>query len=238
MTDTGRRPAVRRSGSTKLPVAPGPGGPRWSRWIGRFLARVVWDTAVVGAERVPRDGGVLLAGNHMAYVDGLLLHGVAPRPTHMMVKEEAFAGAAGAVLRAAGQIPVDGEGGRSALAAALAVLRRGEAVGIFPEGARGRGDAMKAHAGAAWLAVTSGVPVVPVAVLGTRLTGESIHSMPKLRRKFLIEFGEPFVVPRPPGVSGRAAVAHANEVLRHALAEHVQAVSARTGIPLPEDEGL
>ncbi len=218
------------------PGVPGRGGPRWSRWVGRFLGRVVWRTRVLGAERVPRTGPVLLASNHLGVVDGPLVHGVAPRATHILVKEEMFTGPLGLVLRAAGQIPVDRDGGRPALAAALAVLRRGDAVGIFPEGNRGRGDASSARAGVAWLAVTSGAPVVPVAVLGTRRTGESVGHVPGPRRRLVVEFGEPIVLVRRDGVSGRAAVAEAADVLRVALAEHVLAVSARTGVPLPADD--
>lgn len=214
---------------------PGPAGPRWSRWVGRFLARVVWDTRVVGREHVPRTGPVLLAANHLGVVDGPLVHGVAPRGTHVLVKEEMFRGPVGVVLRAAGQIPVDRTGGRPALVAALAVLRRGDAVGIFPEGNRGRGDASTARAGVAWLAVSSGAPVVPVAVLGTRRTGESVGHVPGLRRRLHVEFGPPVVIERPEGASGRQAVAHATDVLRAALHAHVLAVSARTGFALPED---
>ena len=66
--------------------APGRAGPRWSRWVGRFLGRVVWDTRVIGAARVPATGPVLPAANHLALVDGPLVHGVAPRPTHLLVK--------------------------------------------------------------------------------------------------------------------------------------------------------
>lgn len=216
-------------------AAPGPAGPRWSRWVGRFLARVVWDTRVVGAERVPPTGPVILAANHIGVVDGPLVHGVVRRGTHLLVKQEMFHGVVGLVLRAAGQIPVDRLNGRPALATALAVLRRGGAVGIFPEGNRGRGDAAEARAGVAWLAVTSGAPVVPVAVLGTRRTGESVHHVPRPRRRFVIEFGDP-VDPTPPeGLRGRAAVTYAREVLQTALAEHVDAVSRRTGVALPDD---
>lgn len=220
------------SGPARVPSA---AGPRWSRWVGRFLARVVWNTRVAGAEHVPRTGPVLLAANHLGVVDGPLVHGVAPRGTHILVKEEMFRGPLGVVLRAAGQIPVDRTGGRPALAAALAVLRRGDAVGIFPEGNRGRGDASSARAGVAWLAVSSGAPVVPVAVLGTRRTGESVGHVPGLRRRLHVEFGPPVVLERPPGTSGRAAVAHATDLLRAALAAHVQEVSERTGLALPAD---
>ncbi|MBE9928145.1 1-acyl-sn-glycerol-3-phosphate acyltransferase, partial [Cellulosimicrobium cellulans] len=102
---------------------PSPAGPAWSRWVGRFLARVVWATEVVGAEHVPAHGPVVLAANHTGVVDGPLVLGVAPRPLHVLVKEEMFSGPVGWVLRAAGQIPVDRTGGRPALAAGLGVLR-------------------------------------------------------------------------------------------------------------------
>lgn len=214
---------------------PGPAGPRWSRWLGRFLAVVVWRTQRLGTRNVPRTGGVLLAANHIGMIDGPILHGAAPRGTHVLVKHELFRGPLGVLLRAAGQIPVDRSNGRDALAAALGVLRRGGAVGIFPEGNRGRGDASSARAGVAWLAVTSGVPVVPVAVLGTRRTGEAVGHVPGVRRRLVVAFGEPITIDRPAGVSGKAAVAHAAELIRHGLAAHVQAVSAQTGVPLPQD---
>lgn len=226
-----RRPAA-------VPVVPGPAGPRWSVHLGRFLAHVVWDTRVLGAENVPRTGAVIIAANHIGVVDGPVVHGAVPRGTHILVKDEMFTGPVGMVLRAAGQIPVDRTGGRPALAAALGVLRRGGAVGIFPEGVRGRGDASSSRAGVAWLAVNSGAPVVPAAVLGTRRTGESVGRVPGPRRRLVVAFGEPVLLGREPGTSGRQAVADANELLRVRLAEHVEEVSARTGIPLPEDHGL
>jgi 1-acyl-sn-glycerol-3-phosphate acyltransferase len=210
--------------------------PSWSLAIGRFLAHRVWSTAVVGADLVPAGGPVILAANHTGFVDGPVVVGVAPRPVHMLVKEEMFVGPVGAVLRAAGHIPVDRVGGRPALGAALAVLRRGDVVGIFPEGNRGRGDAASAAAGVAWLAVNAGAPVVPVAVLGTRRTGERVGHVPGPGRRIAIEFGTPLHLERSAGVSGRAAIAHANEAIRAALSGLVVAASARTGIPLPTDD--
>lgn len=214
---------------------PSPFGPVWSRQVGRFLARVWWDTRVVGADRVPAQGPVLFAANHTGVVDGPLLLGVAPRPAHILVKEEMFAGPVGAVLRAAGQIPVDRSGGRAALATALGVLRRGGAVGVFPEGNRGRGDASSARAGVAWLAVHGEAPVVPVAILGTRRTGESVGHVPPPRRRLHVEFGAP--VPVTWGeLSGRSAVSAAVEGVRQALAELVDAAARRTGVTLPTDD--
>jgi 1-acyl-sn-glycerol-3-phosphate acyltransferase len=231
--------------STPAPLAPhvpSPAGPAWARWVGRFLARVVWATRVEGAGNVPAHGPVVLAANHTGVVDGPVVLGVAPRPLHVLVKEEMFSGPVGAVLHAAGQIPVDRDGGRRALAAALAVLRRGGAVGVFPEGNRGRGDATSARAGVAWLALHAGAQVVPVAVLGTRRTGEGVNHVPGPRRRLVVRFGEPIVVERAPGTSGKQALEAANERIRTALAQLVADTVASTGVALPLDaprrEGL
>lgn len=213
-------------------------GPRWSRWVGWFLARVVWGTRVTGRHHVPAEGPVLLAANHTGVVDGPLLLGVAPRGAHILVKEEMFVGPVGWVLRLAGQIPVDRDGGRTALSTALGVLRRGGVVGVFPEGSRGRGDASDARAGITWLALNGKAPVVPVAVLGTRRTGEGVNHLPGLRRRIVVAFGEPVVLERPAGVSGREATAAANVRLRDALALHVAATVTATGIGLPTDAPL
>lgn len=213
-------------------------GPRWSRWVGWFLARVVWDTRVVGREHVPDDGPVLLAANHTSVIDGPLLLGVAPRAAHILVKEEMFAGPVGWVLRAAGQIPVDRNGGRRALTTALGVLRRGGVVGVFPEGSRGRGDAADARAGITWLALNGQAPVVPVAVLGTRRTGEGVNHLPRPRRTVVVAFGAPVTLERPAGVPGRQATADANARLRDVLAQHVATSVARSGIALPSDAPL
>lgn len=217
-------------------VGPSESGPRWARWIGRFLARMVWNTQVVGSHLVPTEGPVLFAANHTGIIDGPIVLGVSPRPSHMLVKSEMFWGPVGAVLRAAGQIPVEHDGGRSALNSALVVLRRGGVVGVFPEGNRGKGDAASARAGVTWLALNGHAPVVPVAVLGTRRTGESVGHVPGLRRRLAIEFGEPLVLERAVGTSGRVALEQANEAIRVALAELVDSAVARTGLDLPTDD--
>lgn len=213
-------------------AVPGVWGPRWGRWVGRFLARVVWDTRVVGMERLPRHGPVVLTANHISVIDGPILHGVVRRGSHLLVKQEMFHGVVGLILRGAGQIPVDRSAGRSALQAALGVLRRGGVVGIFPEGNRGRGDVSEARAGAAWLAVTAGATVVPVAILGTRRTGEGVGHVPGPRRRLVVELGEPLDVSAH-GASGRVAVARAAEQIREALAEHVDDAARRHGLALP-----
>ncbi|MFI2752203.1 lysophospholipid acyltransferase family protein [Cellulomonas sp. P22] len=218
------------------PVIPGARGARVGLVAGRVFAHGLWNTHVTGADRVPTDGPVLLAANHVGVADGPILAGASPRPAHVLIKAELFAGVLGPVLRGLGQIAVDRQDGRGSLAAALGVLKRGGVVAVFPEGNRGRGDAADARAGVAWLAINGHAPVVPVAVLGTRRTGESVGHLPGFRRRFEIEFGEPLVLERAPGTSGRAAVAQANEEIRVALSDLVTAAVGRTGIRLPVDD--
>lgn len=209
--------------------------PGWARAIGVTLARGVWSTRVVGAVRVPVEGPVVFAANHTSVVDGPLLAGVTPRPVHILVKEEMFTGPVGAILRGARQIPVDRAGGRTALVTALGVLQRGGAVGVFPEGNRGRGDAASARAGVTWLAVNGYAPVVPVAILGTRRTGESVGHVPGLRRRLHVEIGEPLHLEPVFGQSRREAITAGTERVREALSGLVASASARTGTALPTD---
>jgi 1-acyl-sn-glycerol-3-phosphate acyltransferase len=147
-----------------------------------------------------------------------------------------FHGPLGTILRAAGQIPVDRESGRSALEAALAVLRRGGVVGIFPEGNRGRGDVADVRAGVGWLAVHAPAPVVPVALLGTRRTGETVGHVPGVRRRLVVELGAPIAMDLAEGLPRREAVVRTSSAVGEALAAHVRDAAARHGLPLPDDD--
>ncbi len=166
---------------------------------------------------------MLLAVNHVSVLDGPLVYsGNWRRSVHFLVKKEMFRGFFGWVLRQVGQIPVDRSGSdRAALSAAVAVLREGGAAGIFPEGSRGRGDVAAVRTGIAWIALQSGAPVVPVAVLGTRRTGERPGGLPRLRRRLHVVHGEPFRPRAPRGVPGKQALAMAAEQVRVRLVEHV-----------------
>ncbi len=213
--------------------------PRWARRVGRFLARVVWDTEIRGVEHVPASGPVVVVANHLGLMDGPLLVGALPRPTAVLVRAGMFVGPLGWLLRRSGQIPVhDEDGGRSALVAARAHLGAGGVVTVFPEGSRGKGDAADARAGAAWLAVNGRALVVPAAILGTRRTGESVHRPPPPRRRLVIELGPPLAIDRPTGLSGRAALEAANHQIRTALAEVVARAVGRSGLALPSDDPL
>jgi 1-acyl-sn-glycerol-3-phosphate acyltransferase len=200
--------------------------------------RALWRIRVHGSEHVPSSGPVLLASNHIGFLDGPLLVAMAPRMTQCLVKDEMFHGLTGPILRSAGQIPVNRDGtDRRALRTAVRVLAEDGVIGVFPEGTRGRGDLNEMRQGVAWLALQSGAPVIPVACLGTRRTGESISRISGFRRRLDVVFGEPIWLDPRPGVPRRVALTEATEVVRDKLSAHVTAAVRSTGQTLPEDLG-
>lgn len=225
----GRRPNIE--------TPPGPHGAAFGHALGAVLFRTVYRGRSYGAANVPADGPVIYAANHAGYMDGPLILGLAPRPVHFIVKQEMFTGPIGRLIQTMGQIPIDRSmADRAALTSALAVLQRGGVVGIFPEGRRGRGDVAAANAGTVWLALASGAPVVPVAVLGTRRTGQSISGFPPPLRRVATVFGAPLQLRLPAGVPRRQASADLTEDLRQRLSAHVLDASARLDLPLPTDD--
>ena len=149
----------------------------WSRPVGWILDHLVYRTSVTGRSNVPAAGPVIFAGNHISFLDGPVMYGASPA-MHILVKQEMFTGLLGRVLAASGQLPVDRRGGRAALATARSLLDAGRCVGILPEGTRGSGEAAAINNGVAWLALNSGATVVPVAILGTRIGGEHLDTVP------------------------------------------------------------
>lgn len=210
----------------------------WSRPVGRFVDHVVYKTRVQGRENIPVSGPVVFAANHLSYLDGPVMVGASSRYMHVLVRHNMFKGFLGAVLYASGQIPVNRSGDRTALQYAKAVLDRGDCVGILPEGTRGTGDAASMNSGVAWLALNSAAAVVPVAVLGTRRSGEHRDKIPAPRRTLHVVFGEPMIITRESGVSGRVSMDRATEQIRLRLAAHIAASQAATGQDLPADDHL
>ncbi len=135
----------------------------WPVFMAAFRVRVV------GAENVPTTGGAILAGNHVSYMDPVLLWEFAPRRPHFMAKSELFHGFLGWMLPRVYAFPVvRGSADRAAITTATKLLQDGELVGIFPEGTRSAdGEAGEAHGGVSFIAMRAGVPVVPVAFVGT-----------------------------------------------------------------------
>ena len=187
-----------------------------ARWIGTWLFAPVYRVRVHHADRIPAAGPVVLVANHSALVDGPLLFGIVGRRAVFLVKSEMFHGPIGWGLRRIGQLGVRrGEPDRRPLMAAVAVLRGGGLVGVFPEGTRGEGDVAAAQHGAAWLARSTGAQVLPVVVRGTRRPAGRRRWRPRVD----VLVGEPLGIP--PG-AGRAGLTAATETVRAALAGMVR----------------
>jgi 1-acyl-sn-glycerol-3-phosphate acyltransferase len=134
------------------------------------LARALFRISASGTDRVPREGGLILAANHQSVLDPPLIGAVLPRELDYMAKKELFRipGFGGLISRLNAH-PVDRTGSDSAaLRLALRLLAGGRAVLVFPEGTRGTdGRLQPGRPGAGMLAALSEAPVVPVYVRGS-----------------------------------------------------------------------
>lgn len=207
---------------------------RVARPLAAGLARATWRLRVHGYEQVPRHGPVIFAANHTGILDGPLLYAVVRRPVHALVKREMFAGTLGSALRAAGQIPIDRFGyDLAAIKHCLAVLRRGDVLAIYPEGTRGAGDFARTRPGAAYLALCTGAPIVPVASLGVRAPAQRTGAIPRPRSTIDLVFGPPIQTAPVGWPRRRHMVRERADSLAAALRAHVRHACALTGRELP-----
>ncbi|MFI5838153.1 lysophospholipid acyltransferase family protein [Catenuloplanes sp. NPDC051500] len=127
---------------------------------------------VEGSDNVPREGGAVLASNHIGYLD-FIFAGFGAHPSkrlvRFMAKQEVFAHRIGGpLMRGMKHIPVDRDAGIQSYRDALTALKSGEVVGIFPEATISTSFTVKdVKSGATRLAMSAGVPLIPVAVWGT-----------------------------------------------------------------------
>ena len=171
------------------------------KWIalGPWL-KLVFRPRVEGAENVPASGPAILASNHLSYADWLFMPLTLPRRVTFVAKAEYFTtpGIKGwfqkKFFSGAGQVPIDRSGANAAegaLASAQKILENGELFGIYPEGTRSHdGRLYRGKTGVARLALETGVPVIPVAVLDTDVVappGKKFGTFPRPG----VRFGKP-----------------------------------------------
>jgi len=166
---------------------------------------------VVGLEHVPREGAVVLASNHLSFIDSIFLPLVVDRPVIFLAKSEYFTGkglkgwATRVFFQAAGQLPIDRSGGKAseaALETGLRVLHEGSILGIYPEGTRSPdGRLYRGRTGVARMVLESGAPVIPVAMIGTKEVMPIGQRLPNVRRIGII-FGDPLDFSRFQGLEG------------------------------------
>jgi 1-acyl-sn-glycerol-3-phosphate acyltransferase len=184
-----------------------PERPRIPPGLGRFQQPVkaiagwafAWQARlqVEGKEHVPSTGPVIIAANHRSMLDVPLLVIACPRPVTFMAKRELF----GDPIRkwgfhVLGGFPVRREiADVRAMDIGLAILERGEVLGLYPEGTRSRSREMRPFLkGGAWLALKSGAPIVPAGISGTERSAPEGERRPLLRKSVRIAFGKPIPV--------------------------------------------
>jgi len=151
-----------------------------------------------GAERIPRSGGAVIACNHVSYLD-FIFCGLGAQPARRLVrfmaKKEVFDNRiSGPLMRGMHHIPVDRDAGLASYKQALAALRDGEVVGVFPEATISRSFTIKdLKNGAVRLAAASGVPLIPMALWGSQRLWTKGHPRRLTRRHvpIFIAIGEP-----------------------------------------------
>ncbi|WP_035812733.1 lysophospholipid acyltransferase family protein [Jiangella gansuensis] len=199
-----------------------------SVFLGPIL-RLIYRPWAEGVENVPERGGAILAGNHLTVVDSFFMPLVLDRKVSFLAKSDYFTerGIKGWFKRlffgGTGQVPIDRTGGRAseqALRTATRILRQGDLLGIYPEGTRSPdGRLYRGKTGVARMALEAGVPVVPVAMIGTAEMQPAGRVIPKVMRPG-IRFGKPLDFSRYEGMENdRHVLRSVTDEIMYALME-------------------
>jgi 1-acyl-sn-glycerol-3-phosphate acyltransferase len=175
------------------------------------ILKTIFRPWAVNAEKLPATGGVILASNHLSFIDSIFLPLVIDRPMVFLAKSDYFTGkglkgwATRLFFNAAGMLPIDRSGGKASEASlntGLRVLARGEVLGIYPEGTRSPdGKMYRGRTGVARMVLKAGVPVIPVAMIDTATIMPIGRRLPRLGRVGVV-FGEPLDFSRFEGMEG------------------------------------
>jgi 1-acyl-sn-glycerol-3-phosphate acyltransferase len=174
-------------------------------------ARTVFRPWISGLENIPRTGGVILASNHLSFIDSVLLPLMVDRRIYFLAKSDYFTGRGikGWVTRVffngTGMLPIDRSGGKASEASlntGLRVLAAGDVLGIYPEGTRSPdGKMYRGRTGVARMILEGHVPVVPCAMIDTEKVMPIGSRIPKVRRVGVV-IGEPLDFSRFEGLEG------------------------------------
>ena len=211
---------------------------RTSKLVAGPLLRAVVRTQVNGAENIPETGPAIVASNHLSVIDSIYLPLLLRRPLVFAAKSEYFTGtrlrdrATAAYLRATNQLSTDRGGARAAqdmLESALELLSSGELFGIYPEGTRSPdGRLYRGRTGVGWLALNSGAPVIPVAMMDTEKILPPGQRLPRPGR-IEIRIGEPLTFE---GILAEGTGARQRRAVTDEVVQAIQKLSGQDYVPM------
>ncbi len=183
------------------------------------ILHLLWQPRADGVDNVPREGPAILVSNHLSFADHFFGPLPLPRRVTFLAKSEYFTGTglkgliSRVFFRGVGQVPIDRTGGHAsdaALRTGLRVLSEGKLLGIYPEGTRAPDNRLyRGKTGVARLALESGAPVIPMAMINTFELMPAGRRLPKLGLRPAVRFGAPLDFSRYKGKSGDRAVLRA-----------------------------
>ncbi len=202
----------------------------------RRIIKTLCRPTITGLENVPSEGPFIVASNHLSFLDSVIIQALMPRPVAFFAKAEYFTtpGIKGRIMKAffegVGSVPVE-RGEQAEAVAALrqlrGILEKGDGVGIYPEGTRSRdGRLYRGKTGVGWLALATGVPVVPVGLIGTERLQPADRNW-IVPRPFSLHIGEPLQFEH-------VGEKHPLPVRRQATDAVMDAIHALTGQPRAE----
>lgn len=196
----------------------------WSTCSLRAVLTAIARWKVIGRENVPTSGPILVVSNHLNNADPpILAAGIAKRRIRYMAKVELFKWPFGLLTRLYGAFPVRRfDADVAAMLNAERILKRGEALGMFPEGTRSKtGFVGKPHPGTALIALRTGATVLPCAIAGTEALGNPLNAL--RRPRFTIVIGEPMAIEK----VKRPTEAQVNELTDRVFAEICKLLPAK-----------
>ncbi|GAB3581428.1 lysophospholipid acyltransferase family protein [Leifsonia lichenia] len=200
------------------------------------VARLLYRPTIIGRKNVPRTGAIILASNHLSFIDSIVIPLMAPRRVQFLAKSHYFEGTgfkgwlSRTFFTAIGAVGVErgaGQAAQDALDQSKRIIETGAAFALYPEGTRSLdGRLYKGRTGVAWLALTTGALVVPVGLIGTNELQPVGAKVPRIR-KFTVKFGEPIDV-------SKYGSAESGRARRQATDEIMAAIHGLTGQELAE----
>ena len=160
-----------------------------------LLLKIFWRMEIIGIENLPESGGLIIASNHVSYLDPAVLVASLNRKIYFITKKEVFKnGFVSFILKNLNAISVDRENvDILAFKKAINILREEKVLGIFPEGTRSsNGELQELKLGTIKIAMKTGVPILPVAIIGThKIYPRGIKFPILFKHKIIVKYGAP-----------------------------------------------